>query len=411
MTEPKKNILLCVSGGIAAYKAIDLASQLIKHGMKVRTILSKNAREFVTELSFRAITNEVVHNDLFDCEDPIPHINNASWAELIVIAPATANVIAKIACGIADDLLSATLLAARCPVLIVPAMNVFMYENKACQVNLAVLKSRGIFILEPASGMLACGYEGKGKYPPNEEVIFAIETYLQHGRDLEGIKVMVTAGATVEAIDPMRYISNRSSGKMGFAIARAASLRGAEVHLVFGRCDEPPPYYLMGSRSGSGMTESEAVKAETVDAMYAEVMKRASGMDWIIKCAAVSDYKPVHVQEHKIKKDMELVIETIKTIDILAELGKNKTPGQKLIGFAAETEDIENNAAKKLRAKNLDLVVANDLKVSGQENTAIVVLGYESPAEGESSLKISKTRFEGSKFKAAHYLLDTIKTL
>ncbi|HNX38887.1 MAG TPA: bifunctional phosphopantothenoylcysteine decarboxylase/phosphopantothenate--cysteine ligase CoaBC, partial [Candidatus Cloacimonadota bacterium] len=236
-----RKILLCVSGGIAAYKAIDLVSRLTKQGASVRTIMTEGALKFVSPINFAALSGEAVHTSLFEDSDPIPHISLADWADLLVVAPATANVLAKAAHGISDDLLSATLLAHNKPVLFVPAMNVHMYENAATQDNIKILKARGHHVLEPDSGMLACGYEGKGKYPPNEEIVFAIETYLEHVQDCKGLKVLVTAGACEEAIDPMRFITNRSSGKMGLAIARAFSLRGAEVDLLFAGIDQAVP--------------------------------------------------------------------------------------------------------------------------------------------------------------------------
>lgn len=386
----KPRILLCVCGGIAAYKAIDLASMLYKAGFEIRTILTQAAQKFVSPLNFAAITHSSVHSSLWEDTDPIPHINLADWADLIVVAPATANALAKAAHGLGDDLLSCVLLAHTCPVLWVPAMNVNMYSNPATQANISILRERGHHILEPATGMLACAYEGKGKYPPNLEVIYAIRSYLHYRRDLIGKKVLVTAGASVEQIDPMRTITNRSSGKMGIALARALSLRGAEVSLIYASVTEEIPYYLY-----------EAAEALSVDEMYADVMARAPKMDWIIKCAAVSDYKPEQVYADKIKKGGPLTLNLVSTPDILAELGKQKGPHQKLIGFAAETQNLAENALVKLKSKNLDLIIANHLSNAGKSTNALQIL----------SAKAEPLCIEGDKFALAHQIIDRILSI
>ncbi len=383
----KKNILLCVSGGIAAYKAIDLCSRLYKSGYEIRTILTDGACRFVSPLNFAAISHSSTHTSLWTDNDPIPHISLADWADLIVVAPATANVMAKAAHGIADDLLSATILAHTKPVLFVPAMNVHMYENDATQANFSILKTRGHFILDPDTGLLACAYEGKGKYPPNSQVIRAIQTYLSYRQDLSGLSIMITAGATREDIDPMRHISNKSSGKMGFALATAAALRGARVTLIHGETAEEIPYLV-----------NKTFLTPDVDSMYKVCLEQAPANNWIIKCAAVSDFKPDLKTDHKIKKSDELQLRLVKTKDILSELGRIKREGQILIGFAAETDDLKSNALNKLKAKNLDLIVANDLRVSGQDETEAIV--FSSSAEYP---------VQGSKFEAAHIILDTIK--
>jgi len=385
----KKKILLCVTGGIAAYKAIDLASRLVKQDFEVKTVLTKNALKFVTEMNFKAITHNTAHTEMFADADPIPHISLADWADLVVVAPATANMIAKAAHGIADDLLSSVLLAHAKPVLWVPAMNVHMYNHAATQDNIKLLLQRGNYVLEPAAGMLACGYEGKGKFPPVEEVLYAIQTYVRHGMDLKGRKILVTAGGTAEAIDPMRYISNCSSGKTGIAIARAAALRGAEVSLVYGYVSVSVPYNL-----------KESVFAPTVAGMKKEVDKFYPSMDIIIMAAAVSDFTPMHSAQNKIKKQAKLMLELKQTPDILAELGKNKKSKQKLIGFAAETENLLANAKTKLEKKNLDMIVANHLSVSGKDDTEITLI----------SKKTSKL-IKADKFIAAHSILDKIKAL
>ncbi|MDD2424103.1 MAG: bifunctional phosphopantothenoylcysteine decarboxylase/phosphopantothenate--cysteine ligase CoaBC [Candidatus Cloacimonetes bacterium] len=388
--EKKPRILLCVCGGIAAYKAIDLASQLYKAGYEIRTILTQAAHEFVSPLNFAAITHSSVHSSLWEDCDPIPHISLADWADLIVVAPATANSLAKAAHGLGDDLLSSVLLAHTKPVLWVPAMNVNMYSSPATQANLSILRERGNHILEPATGMLACAYEGKGKYPPNLEILYAIRSYLHYGKDLIGKKVLVTAGASVEQIDPMRMITNRSSGKMGIALARALSLRGAEVSLIYASVTEEIPYYLF-----------EAVQALSVDEMYAQVMSRSAKMDWIIKCAAVSDYKPKQMYQDKIKKGGSLSLDLVSTPDILAELGKNKGPQQKLIGFAAETQDLAENALRKLKSKQLDLIIANHLSNAGKATNAIHLI----------SDKAEPFLIEGDKFELAHQIIDRILKL
>jgi phosphopantothenoylcysteine decarboxylase / phosphopantothenate---cysteine ligase len=390
MMDKQPRILLCVTGGIAAYKAIDLASQLYKGGYEVRTVLTDAAIRFVNPVNFAAITHNSVHSTLWEDEDPIPHITLADWADLIVVAPATANTIAKAAQGLADNLLSSILLAHRKAILWVPAMNVNMYTSAALQSNLAILRSRGHHVLEPSSGMLACAYEGKGKYPPNPEVIYAIRTYLHYGRDLIGKKVLVTAGASVEAIDPMRMITNHSSGKMGIALARALRLRGAEVCLIYSAVSEAIPYYL-----------GEAIPAISAREMYQEVLSRSERMDWIVKCAAVADFTPKQEAKNKIKKETKLSLELVATQDILAELGKSKAPHQKLIGFAAETEAMIENATKKLDKKNLDLIIANHLSNAGQNTNAITVI----------SKKHQPQFIEGDKFDLAQHIIDRIVEL
>ena len=386
MKETHKNILLCVTGGIAAYKAIDLASRLIKQGFAVKTILTKNALEFVTELNFKAITANTAHTEMFAYSDPIPHISLADWADLVVVAPATANMMAKAAHGIADDLMSSVLLAHTKPVLWVPAMNVHMLTHPATRDNIHTLLNRGNYVLEPATGMLACGYEGKGKFPPVEEIVFAVRTYINHKQDLKGRKLLITAGGTSEAIDPMRQITNCSSGKTGIALARAAALRGAEVHLVYGNIAVELPYHL-----------KEVIFAPTVNSMKKAVDALYPKMDITIMAAAVSDYTPGKVSQEKIKKQASLKLELVQTPDILAGLGKLKKIGQLLIGFAAESENIIENAKTKLEKKNLDMIVANHLKVSGKDDTEVVLI----------TTKTSKT-LKGDKFDAAHSILSCI---
>lgn len=389
MNKPK--ILLGITGGIAAYKAIDLASQMHKLGWEIECILSAGAQEFVRPLSFEAITGKKAHTQFWSDADPIPHIHLADWADLVVIAPATANIIAKTAHGISDDLLSATLLAHPKPLLFVPAMNVHMYENVATQTNIAVLQQRGHYVLSPDTGMLACGYSGKGKYPPNSEVLAAINTYLYHNQDLKGKQVMVTAGATLEAIDPMRYISNRSSGKMGLSLARALALRGAEVHLIHGIISQPLPHYL-----------SSLTACESAADMRAAVFEQASEMDMIFMCAAVADYRPQQTQASKLPKQKELDLKLSKTDDILEELGKQKKPGQILVGFSAQTDDDLSIAQTKLHRKNLDLICMNRISYAGKDDNEIMLI-----TSSDQAPKLLK----GDKFSLAHQIVSACLNL
>ncbi|PKN75575.1 MAG: bifunctional phosphopantothenoylcysteine decarboxylase/phosphopantothenate--cysteine ligase CoaBC [Candidatus Cloacimonetes bacterium HGW-Cloacimonetes-2] len=384
-----KKVLLGVSGGIAAYKAIELASMLYKSGAQIKTIMTDSARELVSAVNFSAITHGTVHHSQFHDSDPIPHINLADWADIVVIAPATANIMAKAANGIADDLLSSTLLACTSPILWIPAMNVHMYDNLATQDNIAILRKRGHFVLKPATGLLACGYDGKGKYPPNQEVIAAIKTYLHYGYDLSGKKILVTAGACSEDIDPMRCITNKSSGMTGLSIARAASLRGAEVSLVYADIKDEIPYHL-----------SMAILAKSSADMHKAVVELATNHDTIIMCAAVSDYKPLEVAQSKIKKGNDISLDLIQTVDILKEVSKRRTSGQKIIGFAAETDQIEENAREKLSRKQLDLIVANDLVVAGKDHSEQIFIS-----------NTDTIKEKGDKFTLAHKLLDRINKL
>ncbi|MDP3113575.1 MAG: bifunctional phosphopantothenoylcysteine decarboxylase/phosphopantothenate--cysteine ligase CoaBC [Candidatus Cloacimonadaceae bacterium] len=385
--------LLCVTGGIAAYKAIDLASRLVKSGFEVKSILTANAERFVSGMNFAAITHNDAHTDMWTDTDPIPHITLADWADLIVVAPATANIMAKAVTGIADDLLSSVLLAHTKPVLFVPAMNVHMYSHPATQANIISLKRLGHNILEPVTGMLACGYEGKGKYPPNAEVLYAIRTYLNYSQDIKGIKVLVSAGATMEMIDPMRMISNRSSGKMGLAIARALALRGAQVTLVHADIRCTIPYYL-----------DKVIYAPSVQDMRTAVIMEGAAADWIVKCAAVSDFKPETSSPRKIKKGGDLNLKLVSTTDILLELSTHKNIGQKLIGFAAETEDLIKNARLKLEKKKLDLICVNHLDTVGKDETKLSLIS--AGANNEDVIELS-----GDKFHVAHLLIDAIKAL
>jgi len=389
-----KKILLCLCGGIAVYKCVDLASMLVKAGATVKTVMTESAMEFVTPLTFKSITKESVSYKMFNPEAPIEHISLADWADLIVIAPATANIIGKIANGIADDLLSTTVMAAKCPKLIVPAMNVNMWENPIVQENIDKLKrlerrQKEYLVLEPDKGVLACGYEGKGRLPAVEEIVYAIKAalYVKTPRVQSSIKVLVTAGASVERIDPMRHITNVSSGKMGLALARVAYLRGAEVTIIHSSISEKLPYY------------THNIEALSAQEMYAEVMKVYKDFDIIIMCAAVADYTPESPSKHKIKKKDDMAISLIRTKDILLELGKSKRAEQVLIGFAAESENLIENAKEKLIKKNLDVIVANDLSNAGKSDSEIFVL-----KKGSDSVE----QYGGEKFLLANEIFDSV---
>jgi len=350
-----KNIVLGVSGGIAAYKSVELLRMLVKGGASVHVIMTRGATEFVTPLTFQTLSGNPVHTELFNLitEQEIGHISLADRADLFIIAPATANVIGKIAAGIADDLLTTTVMATRATVLFAPAMNVNMYENPIYRENEEKLRRLGYLFAEPVSGFLACGWEGKGKMQDPSLILEAAVAALT-AKDLAGRTVLVTAGPTREELDPVRFISNHSSGKMGYALARAAWRRGARVVLVSGPTALTPPFGV------------ELVPVESAAEMHAAVLERAAVCDVIIKSAAVADYRPKERAGDKLKKRREeMVVELVKNPDILRELGGAKRPGQLLVGFAAETADLEANAALKLETKNLDMIVANDVSAPG----------------------------------------------
>ena len=351
--EPK-HILIVVTGGIAAYKACDLTSRLSKTGHEIRVVMTEHATKFVTPLTFESLCHRPVLTSLFEDhpEDPIAHVNLAKWADVVCVVPATANIIGKIAHGIADDLASTVCLAAFRKRILCPAMNVHMSENEAVQDNLRVLRNRGWEILEPVSGLLACQDEGKGKLPPVETIAETVLSSL-HDKPLAGKRVVVTAGPTQEALDPVRFISNHSTGKQGYAIARAARNLGAETVLITGPVSLAAP---------SGM---EVVPVVSAREMF-EAVKARQDADMFVLAAAVSDFRPKDVSNQKIKKrDASLVTELEPNPDILAWLGEHKRPGQKLVGFAMETQNLEENARHKLEAKHCDLLVANDLFVPG----------------------------------------------
>ena len=365
-----KNILLGVTGGIAAYKAVEIVSRLRKAGAAVHVIMTEGATKFVAPLTFREISGNPVVHTMWD--EPktwnVEHIALAQWADCFVIAPATANMIGKIASGIADDMLSTTAMAATSPVMIAPAMNTNMYHNPITQQNMAKLHQLGYHIIEPAAGMLACGIEGVGRLPEPVVVVEAIQALFAAQSDLKSKKVLVTAGGTREPIDPVRYIGNRSSGKMGYALAEAAVKRGAQVVLVSGPVSLTPPVGV------------QFIPVETAQEMRAAVLAEFADSDIVIKAAAVADYRVACQASQKIKKTgdtLSLVLE--KNPDILAELGRIKTQ-QILVGFAAETENLIAHAAEKLQRKNADLIVANDVTLQGagfNADTNIVKLLYK----------------------------------
>ena len=351
-----KTVILGVTGGIAAYKSAWLTSLLIKAGADVQVIMTEHAREFIAPLTFEALTNQRCHTDTFDRnhEYSTEHVSLASRADAMIIAPATANVIAKLACGIADDMLTTTVLACDCPKIVVPAMNTRMYENPVTQDNLEKLKKYGMTVVEPAAGRLACGDVGKGKMPEPDVLFQYVLMACAFEKDMAGKKVLVTAGPTQERIDPVRYITNHSTGRMGYSIAKICALRGAEVTLVTGQTALEPPLFV------------DVVPVVSARDMYEAVVERSGEMDVIIKAAAVADYRPAVTSDEKIKKsDGDMAIDMERTDDILGYLGSCKKPGQFLCGFSMETQNMLENSRAKLRKKNLDMIVANNLKVKG----------------------------------------------
>ena len=388
-----KTVLLGVSGGIACFKAAALASRLVKQHADVHVLMTENATKFVAPLTFASLTGNPVALDAFAPDNPHPaeHIALAEKADLLLVAPATANVLAKLANGLADDMLSTTALACTCPKAAAPAMNTAMYANPVTQDNLKKLRDFGWTLAEPGTGRLACGTEGKGRLPEPEELEELCLYLIGHEKDLLGRRVLVTAGPTQEALDPVRVLTNHSSGKMGYAIARAAARRGAEVTLVSGPVALPEPAFVktVHIRSAQEMFEAVTAEAETADI--------------VIKAAAVADYRPVWTADNKLKKgDGELFIPLERTADILAALGADKRPGQFLCGFSMETENMLENSRKKLEKKHLDLIAANNLKVAGagfQTDTNVLTL---IGPEGVRELPLM------SKDAAADALLDEI---
>lgn len=388
----KKNIILGVSGGIAAYKSVELLRLLVKQGASVRVMMTKNAQWFVGPLTFEALSGQPVCTDLFEKNDDasIRHIQWAEAADAVVIAPATANIIGKLSGGIADDALSTFILAVTCPVIVCPSMNTHMFESRAVQRNLETLRADGHFIIDPESGTLACGTTGPGRLPEPEDIVDRIAYYLST-KDLKDKKILVTSGPTRESVDPVRFISNPSSGKMGFAVARAAEYRGGEVTLITGPTHLPDPNNV------------KIIRIQTAREMAQAVFENMEHSDIIIKTAAVSDYRPKDPATQKIKKEKgELVLYLERTQDILKEIGMRKKD-QILVGFAAETENLEQHAETKRVEKNLDIIVGN-------------IVGEPSSGFGADTNKVTLFYKDGTqeplpvmeKDAVAHILLDRI---
>ena len=393
-----KTVLLGVTGGIACYKAAALASALVKQHCDVQVVMTRNATEFLTPVTFEQLTGNRVAVDTFDRNHPfqVEHVALADRADLVLIAPATANVLAKLAHGIADDMLTTTVLACDCPTMAAPAMNTRMYENPVTQDNLAALRRYGWEIIAPASGRLACGAVGPGKLPEPEDLLECVLHALSHTKDMAGLRLLVTAGPTQEALDPVRYLTNHSTGKMGYAIARAAAARGAEVTLVTGPTALKRPAYM------------EVVEVVSAREMFEAVTRRSQRQDIIVKAAAVADYRPAAVAGEKIKKsedgsDLALTLE--RTDDILAWLGAHKPQGQFLCGFSMETRDVLANSRKKLLKKNLDLIAANSLREAGAGFGTATNHVTLITAQAEKDLPLM------SKDQVAHALLDEILRL
>ena len=352
-----KHIVIGISGGIAAYKTLSLIRLFKKNGYEVRVTATRNALQFVTPLTIETLSQNRLYTDMFDTQRTleVEHISMAEWADALVVAPATANIIAKFSHGIADDALSTLFLAVKKPVFIAPAMNSNMFGNIAVQQNIATLQERGCHILSPNDGFLACGTTGSGRMQEPEEIFDTVDEYLSEDRSLQGKNVMITAGPTYEPIDPVRFIGNHSSGLMGFCLAEAAARKGAKVALVTGPSSCTAHH--------SNITRYDV---KTAEEMYQQCMKLVDNQDIIIMSAAVADYTPAHVAPEKIKKDFaQLSVELVKTKDILASVGKIKRDNQLLIGFALETENEIENAKKKLHNKNADLIVLNSLRTAG----------------------------------------------
>ena len=388
-----KTVLLGVSGSIAAYKTAYLASALKKLNANVHVLMTRNATNFINPITFETLTGNKCLVDTFDrnFEFSVEHVSLAKQADVVMIAPASANVIGKLANGIADDMLTTTVMACKCRKLIAPAMNTNMFENPVVQDNLKTLVHYGYEVISPAVGYLACGDTGAGKMPEPEVLLEHILQEIEFEKDMQGLRVLVTAGPTQEAIDPVRYITNHSTGKMGYAIAKMASRRGAEVTLVTGQTALSDPRFV------------NVVQIQSAREMFDEVTGRAAEQDIIIKAAAVADYRPKHVSNRKMKKqDGNLVIELERTDDILAYLGENRKPGQLLCGFAMETENLLENSRRKLEKKHLDMIVANSLRVEGAGfggDTNVVTLITDS-----EEISLGKM----SKEETASHILDQI---
>ena len=389
-----KTVLLGVTGGIAAYKAAALASALVKQHCCVEVIMTAHATEFIAPLTFEQLTGNRTMVDTFDRNfvHQVEHVSLAHRTDLVLVAPATANVCAKLAHGLADDMLTTTVLACKCPKLIAPAMNTNMFENPVTQDNLGILRRYGWEVIQPATGRLACGDTGAGKLPEPEQLLQHILRRLALPHDLEGKRVLVTAGPTQEALDPVRYITNHSTGKMGYAIARMAMLRGAEVTLISGPTAIDPPPFL------------EVVPVVSAADMFDAVAEHSADANWIFKSAAVADYTPAEYSGDKVKKkDGDMSIPLTRTRDILQYLGDHRRPGQFICGFSMETRDMLENSRAKLEKKHVDMICANNLKVAGAGfgvDTNIITL---ITADGAEELPLM------SKEAAANRILDAAK--
>lgn len=389
-----KTVVLGVTGSIAAYKIANLTSMLVKLHADVHVLMTKNATNFINPITFETLTNHKCLVDTFDrnFNYNIEHVALGDKADVVLVAPASANVIAKMAHGIADDMLTTTVLACRCKKIVAPAMNTNMYDNPVTQDNLEILRGYGMEVIEPDTGRLACNTVGKGKMPSEEVLLAHILQEIQYEKDLAGKKVLITAGATREAIDPVRYITNHSTGKMGYALAKIAMRRGADVTLITAPTNLPAPLF------------ADVVPVVSAQEMFDAVKERAPQMDIIIKAAAVADYTPVSVSDEKIKKkDGDLSLPMRRTTDILAYLGEHRKPGQFICGFSMETENLVENSKKKLQKKNADLIVANNLRDEGAgfgTDTNVVTLVME---EGIVELPCM------SKEEVAEAVLDAIQ--
>lgn len=392
----KKHVVIGVSGGIAAYKACDLVSKLSKKNYEIKVVMTKHAQEFVRPINFESLSKHKCEVSLFDetNEDPIAHITLAKWADIIVLVPATANIIAKVVHGIADDIVSTTFLACHTKKLICPAMNVHMYENEVTQRNIQLAKELGYKFVEPVVGHLACDDTGKGKLADVQDIVAAIDKEFEQEQTLKGKNVLISAGPTQEALDPVRFISNHSSGKQGYAIATAAKALGAHVTLVTG------PTAL------NDIPQVDMVHVTSARDMFEAIQSRLDKQDYIIMAAAVADYRPEIVSDQKIKKsDEEVTFRFVKNPDILAYIGEHKKPNQVICGFAMETQNLEENARKKLEAKNCDMLIANNLFTAGagfQTDTNIVTL---------LTKKNSKPLPKCSKEELGYKILETMQKI
>ena len=389
-----REIVLGVTGGIAAYKSAEIVSRLRHLGARVHVIMTRNATEFVSPLTFQTLSANPVLTDTFAAPEywNVEHVALARLAEVFVIAPATANILAKMACGIADDMLSTTVLATKDPILAAPAMNTGMWTAAATQANISLLRERGVQFIGPDSGILACGDEGAGRMSEPEDIVAEIDRILNAPRDLSGLKVLITAGATRERLDPVRFLTNDSSGKMGFALAEAARDRGAEVTVVCGSVSVPVPY------------NTDIIRIESAENLLETMSEQAPLQDIIIQAAAVADYRPLCKADQKIKKKkgQEMILTLVENPDVAREVGKMKKLGQTLVGFAAETNRVQENAKEKLDKKNLDLIVANDVTMAGAGFNTDTNIATLISKKGISEYPLM------SKRKLADIILDTV---